>query len=441
MRILVLGAFQAELANIIQMFPDIKQRTISKRRCMLAQMGTTELVFSTSGIGATAAACTTTALCEGYEPDYIILCGVAGGLEKNQQVGDLILAESIVDADLYALRGLLTGTPYAPCLTDPHTQTPIKNEYITNSSLLRIGSSLSLDRFKTGIIASSNVFPAPKELFAQIIKLGCSAIEMESSGVIKAAEHYNVPVITVRAISNLINSSGDDLGTASHALAICSQRIALFLSFFLQKIKVLEPRARANQSKNIFYIINKYDLSKHPEGGWYRRTFNSEDLIILKGDESTRYNGEARSAGTSIIYLLAHGDFSAWHTVNSDETWNYHGGDPLLLRIINPKNGELNLIVLSSEDTLQFTVKAGYIFSAESSGKYTLNGCVVTPGFNFKDFKLIDPVEFIERFPQHINLVRLAREKIVVDAITPNFFKSNEISIETNSVSPIRSKL
>ena len=65
-----------------------------------------------------------------------------------------------------------------------------------------------------------------------------------------------------------------------------------------------------------------------------------------------RYNRESRVAGTSIIYLLSRGDFSAWHTVQSDETWNFHAGDPLLLRIIDPHSGKLKEVTLSNTGTL-----------------------------------------------------------------------------------------
>ncbi len=415
MRILILGAFQAELDSMTKKFSDLKKTIIAKRRCLITKKDNIEIAFSLSGLGTTAAACTTTALCEGFDPDLIILCGVAGGLEKDQKVGDLILAKGILDADLHASQKLLRGTPYESCLTDPHTQEPTTSEYKVHSLILDIGSSVQIDRLKMGTIVTSNVFPAPKELFAEIIKLGCSAIEMESVGVFKAAEYYDIPVMTIRAISNLLNVSGDDLGTELDALAICSERISLFLNELLSNIQELEPLAILKQKNKISELVMKYDLTQHPEGGWYRQTFKSKDLVTSTEDSLLRYNREPRAAGTSIIYLLAQGDFSAWHTVKSDETWNFHAGDPLSLRVIDPDSGELKEILLSLTSTLQFTVKAGHIFSAESNGRFSLTGCVVTPGFDFKDFRLISRTEFIDKYPKYDNLARLARDKPVVD--------------------------
>lgn len=443
MRILILGAFQQELDSIIKEFTDLKETMIAKRRCMTMKMGVHEIVISLSGIGTTAAASTTTAFCEVLDPDLIIMSGVAGGLDPDMRVGDLVLGNKIVDVDLYALQSMLKGTPYESCLTDPHTLQPTTSEYIVNSLVLDKASSCSIERLNIGIIATSNLFPAPKSLFAQIKSLGCTAIEMESVGVFKAAEYYGIPVMTIRAISNLLNDSGDDLGTKSDALDICSNRIALFLIGFLTRLSELDIIAEQSQQKRIAELVFKYDLSLHPEGGWFRQTFKSNDLIKVEGDSLTRYFGESRTAGTSIIYLLAKGDYSAWHTVQSDETWNFHAGDPLLLRVIDSVNGELKEVILGvTTGLLQYTVKAGTVFSAETLGRFSLTGCMVTPGFDFKDFRLISQAEFLTKCPQHAFLARLARDKIVeADPLDTNRFfgvKSHDVdgAIIDNSHNP-----
>lgn len=73
-------------------------------------------------------------------------------------------------------------------------------------------------------------------------------------------------------------------------------------------------------------------------------------------------------------------------------------------------NGELSEVILGSDTSnLQLTVRAGYVFSAEPLGRFCLAGCCVTPGFDFKDFKLLTPEEFVTTYPQHGELVRLAR--------------------------------
>ncbi len=233
MRIVILGAFQDELTTITKVFVNLKETMISKCRCLVAQWNNHDVIICLAGIGTSASAITTTILCEILEPDLIIFCGVAGGLQTDQQIGDLVLANEIIDADLYQLPAMLRDTPYKNALIDPHTLTPITAEYAIHHSIFNIISSFSFERLKTGVIVTSNTFPAPKSLFSEIKSLHCSAIEMESAGVFKAAEYYDVPVITIRAISNLLDDLGNDLGTRPDALMVCADRLALCLTAIL----------------------------------------------------------------------------------------------------------------------------------------------------------------------------------------------------------------
>ena len=77
MRIVILGAFRDELTSITKNFSNLKETMISKCRCLVAQWNGHDIIISLAGIGTSAAAITTTILCEKLEPDLIIFCGVA----------------------------------------------------------------------------------------------------------------------------------------------------------------------------------------------------------------------------------------------------------------------------------------------------------------------------------------------------------------------------
>lgn len=88
----------------------------------------------------------------------------------------------------------------------------------------------------------------------------------------------------------------------------------------------------------------------------------------------------------------------------------FHTGAPLILRILN-HIGELQEITLGYETGhLQYTVRAGELFCAESLGQFSLLSCFVTPGFDFKDFYLMPREEFLMRYPQHHALSKLTRK-------------------------------
>ena len=70
-----------------------------------------------------------------------------------------------------------------------------------------------------------------------------------------------------------------------------------------------------NPNKKNIEIIKQFNLSPHPEGGWFREIVRSENSLI-------REDGQSRNFITGIYYLLERDAKSAWHRVkNADEIW------------------------------------------------------------------------------------------------------------------------
>lgn len=156
-------------------------------------------------------------------------------------------------------------------------------------------------------------------------------------------------------------------------------------------------------------LIQQFGLERHPEGGWYRQTYKSEELITASALPE-RYGGD-RSFSTAIYFLLEKGDFSAFHRIQSDECWHFYTGDPLLVYVIK-QNGQLDTITLGKKFTegqqFQFVVPANSWFASRpaAGSEYCLVGCTVAPGFDFADFELAKANKLIAQYPQHSDLVR-----------------------------------
>ncbi|WP_430787391.1 cupin domain-containing protein [Actinoplanes sp. G11-F43] len=128
-------------------------------------------------------------------------------------------------------------------------------------------------------------------------------------------------------------------------------------------------------------LAERHDLSPHPEGGWYRETWRSPVMFEPDG-----YDGPRHSA-TAILFLLHPGEKSAWHVVKSAELWFWHSGGPLRLRLRDQTPGE----VLLGPDHPQALVPPGVWQAAEpATDQPVLVSCVVSPGFEFADFKMQD---------------------------------------------------
>lgn len=63
--------------------------------------------------------------------------------------------------------------------------------------------------------------------------------------------------------------------------------------------------------KKADFWIKKLELKHHPEGGYYKELFKSEELI-RKGGLPSRYSSN-RSFYTSIYFLLKTGEVSKFH--------------------------------------------------------------------------------------------------------------------------------
>ena len=133
-------------------------------------------------------------------------------------------------------------------------------------------------------------------------------------------------------------------------------------------------------------IADRLDLSPHPEGGWYRRTWVSPVDVTLP-------DGRVRPAATMILFVLVAGESSAWHRVTSDEVWVAQLG-AVRLRLggagDRPGDGETHVVGLDLDagQRPQVLVPAGTWQRTVPSDADALVSCTVSPGFDFDDFEL-----------------------------------------------------
>lgn len=140
-------------------------------------------------------------------------------------------------------------------------------------------------------------------------------------------------------------------------------------------------------------IIDRLGLQAHPEGGYFKEVYRSEIKV-----HSSQADSE-RSAVTDIYFLLKEGEVSRFHKVLHDEIWHFYSGAPL--KLLDADLNELREVFLGGADTFNFkhTIKAGRWQAAETTGRYSLLGCTVAPGFDFSDFSFLnDEPEALQLF-------------------------------------------
>ncbi|MBX9824544.1 MAG: cupin domain-containing protein [Xanthobacteraceae bacterium] len=125
-------------------------------------------------------------------------------------------------------------------------------------------------------------------------------------------------------------------------------------------------------------VIRALELKPHPEGGHYRETFRDPRTV------------EGRAASTAIYFLLRRGERSHWHRIDAAEAWHWYAGSALELKV-NTDGATQTLRLgtdLAAGERPQTVVPAEAWQAAESLGDWTLCGCTVAPGFEFKNFVL-----------------------------------------------------
>ena len=135
-------------------------------------------------------------------------------------------------------------------------------------------------------------------------------------------------------------------------------------------------------------VIDELGLAPHPEGGWYRRTWQSATPVNAGGD---------RPLASCIYFLLPAGDASAWHVVDADELWLWYGPGAVTLELGGSgrqpdETGARSVTLRVDKDSArgELVVPAGVGQRTVPSSEDALVSCVVSPGFTFAGFKLAD---------------------------------------------------
>ena len=143
-------------------------------------------------------------------------------------------------------------------------------------------------------------------------------------------------------------------------------------------------------------IIARLGLQPLPrEGGWFRRYHVSAET-----------DPAGRPLRSSIHFLMAPGEFSALHRLQSPETWEFRSGAPVELLLLPPA-GPARTVQLGDAGAGEaaVTVPGGTWQGARSLGAWSLVDCTMAPAWVEREFELGDRAELIRRFPAEAGLI------------------------------------
>ena len=215
----IVSAMAEELAALLAEARGVTVQTHAGRRFHVGTLQGAPVVLVLCGIGKVAAAMTTTLLAERYAPHCLVFTGVAGGLGDRVQVGDVVVAESLLQHDMDAsplfprFEVPLTGRAHfdadpaltaaladaaAAVLTAPgHYGADAQALGVTSPALHR-GLVISGDRF---VSAAAECGALRQALPAAL------AVEMEGAALAQVCHDLGLPFAVLRTISDRADDS------------------------------------------------------------------------------------------------------------------------------------------------------------------------------------------------------------------------------------------
>ncbi len=187
-----------------------------------------EIVLCYSKIGKVFASLTASTLIEHFGCEKILFSGVAGAINPDLKIGDLVVATKLCQHDLD-----ITAFGH------PHGFVPEGRVYIeSDRHLLHLSKEVAKEKgisLRGGIIATGDQFIADKKRKDWIAKtFEADALEMEGAAVAVVCDALGVPFFVLRAISD--SADGDAPADFDEFLKASSKRSSSFILAMLDKL-------------------------------------------------------------------------------------------------------------------------------------------------------------------------------------------------------------
>ena len=228
-KIAIMGAMPEEVAPLLERVKNVKKVDYANNSYYEATYKGKELVIAYSKIGKVFSSLTASTLIEKFGCQKLLFSGVAGAINPDLEIGDLIIATKLCQHDLDIS---IFGHDFG--------YVPEGAKFVDSSEGLRdiakeVASKNGLS-VREGIIATGDQFVASNERKAFIsTHFQADALEMEGASVAVVCDALNVPFFILRAISDTAN---DDAGVDFDEFMVNSAKISA--NFILDMVENIE---------------------------------------------------------------------------------------------------------------------------------------------------------------------------------------------------------
>lgn len=193
-RVGVIVAMGAEMRLVEELMEEKIQEDDRVFRFVKGKIGDKEVIAMQSGIGKVCAAAGCAELIRQYAPDYILNTGVAGGIDKQLRVMDVVVGREVVYHDVWCGEGNEKGQVQGmPARFQAARKLLEKMQAVKSEVALCEGLICTGDQFITNRTALEQI----KRDFPEGL-----AVDMESGAIAQVCHMYAVPFLSLRIISD-----------------------------------------------------------------------------------------------------------------------------------------------------------------------------------------------------------------------------------------------
>ncbi len=195
-KLAIMGAMEEEIEPLLEYFKDVKKTQFADNIYYEAKYNDLDVVIAYSKIGKVFASLTASTMIEKFGCDTLLFSGVAGAINPELQIGDMIIADKLCQHDLD-----ITAFGH------PHGFVPGGKVFVeTDNSLRQVALEVAQEngiKLIEGTIATGDQFVHSVERKEFIEStFSADALEMEGASVAVVCDALNVPCFILRAISD-----------------------------------------------------------------------------------------------------------------------------------------------------------------------------------------------------------------------------------------------
>ena len=227
----IIGAMDEEINNLKELITDVQVSTVASMDFYEGKISGNDVVVVRSGIGKVNAAICAQILIDKFDVSVIINTGIAGSLNADINIGDIVLSKDALEHDMDATsfgydlaviprmqESVFKGDEYLIDLTKKVCEENIKDVNVF------VGRVVTGDQF----ISDKN----KKNWLIENFKGDCT--EMEGAAIAHTAYLNNIPFLIIRAISDKADDSAEMDYPTFEAMAI--QNSVKILTSMVEKI-------------------------------------------------------------------------------------------------------------------------------------------------------------------------------------------------------------